>query len=141
VLEHIEDDHSAARDLARALKPGGSLLVHVPRDRWTTLSGVVHRVSDQDAWRINPGHVRMGYSPESLRDLLVGAGLEVREVETWLGKWGSLAHQIYARLEHPLPLRLLTIPITDACAALDNRFIQPAGNTVFARAVKPVRTT
>lgn len=137
VLEHIEDDLSAARDLARALRPAGDLLVHVPRDQWTTLSGVVHRVADHDAWQINPGHVRQGYSPDSIRDLLVEAGLQVRETETWLGKWGTLAHAIYARLEHPLPLRLVTIPVTDVCAALDGRHTHPAGNTVFARAVKP----
>ena len=35
--------------LARTLRPGGTLLVHVPRDQWTTRSGVVHRVSDEEA--------------------------------------------------------------------------------------------
>jgi SAM-dependent methyltransferase len=137
VLEHIQDDHAAVASLARALRPGGTLLVHVPRDRWTTWSGTVQRVPGEEAWRINPGHVRMGYSPESMRDLLAGAGLDVEQTETWLGRWGVLAHAVYTRLEHPTVLRLLSIPVTDMCAFLDARHPRPAGNTVFARAVKP----
>lgn len=136
VLEHIEDDSAAASDLARALRPGGTLLVHVPRDRWTTWSGLVHRIPDEEAWRINPGHVRQGYSPASLRELLTGAGLRVQATDTWVGRWGVLAHDVYRRLEHPAPLRLLSIPMTELCALLDARASRPEGNTVFAHAVK-----
>lgn len=136
VFEHIADDRAAARDLARALRSGGTLLVHVPRDRWVTWSGVVHHVSDDEAWRVNPGHVRQGYSPDTLRNLLSAAGLCVQEVATWLGPWGVLAHSVYERLERPVALRLLSIPVTDLCAHLDARRSQPHGNTVFARAVK-----
>ena len=137
VLEHIPDDEGAVRDLYRALRPGGTLLVHVPRDRWKTRSGVVHRFADEDAWQINAGHVRMGYSPERMGELLSGAGFTVLSVETWLGRWGTLAHEVYARLEKPTPLRALTIPVTDACAWLDMRDGTPEGNTVYAHAVKP----
>lgn len=137
VLEHIKDDRVAMTDLARALRPGGMLLVHVPRDRWTTWRGAVQRVPDEEAWRINVGHVRQGYSPESVCELLTGAGLRVEKTETWLGRWGVLAHEVYQRLEHPTPLRLLSIPVTDLCAWLDQRNSRPEGNTVFACAVKP----
>jgi hypothetical protein len=37
-----------------------------------------------------------------------------------------------------VPLRALSIPVTDACAWLDARRPDMDGNTVFARAVKPV---
>lgn len=136
VLEHIPDDVGAVRDLYRALRPGGTLLVHVPRDRWKTRSGVVHHIADEDAWRINPGHVRMGYAPERMRELLEGAGFEVRDVQTWLGRWGTLAHEVYERLESPVALRALSIPVTDACAWLDARAGTSEGNTVYVRAVK-----
>jgi SAM-dependent methyltransferase len=137
VLEHIPDDAAAVADLTRALAPGGTILVHVPRDQWTTREGEVHRVPDAEAWRINPGHVRQGYSPEAMRQLLTNAGLTVEDVQVWLGRWGTLAHSIYAKLEHPAPLRLLSVPITDICSLLDRRRPTPDGNTVFARAVKP----
>ena len=137
VLEHIEDDSAAVTDLVRALRPGGTLLVHVPRDRWRTWSGVVQRVPDSEAWRINLGHVRQGYDPDALRQLLTAAGLVVLDTQTWIGRWGVLAHAVYARLEHPLVLRLLSIPVTDLCARLDRGGAAGEGNTVFARAVKP----
>lgn len=136
VLEHIPDDLGATRDLARALKPGGTLLVHVPRDRWTTRAGVVYQYPDEDAWQVNPGHVRQGYDPANLKNLLERAGLTVEDVQTWLGRWGVLAHSVYYRLEKPSALRLLSIPVTDACAALDRRSGTAEGNTVYARALR-----
>ena len=121
VLEHIPDDRAAVAELVRALRPGGTLLVHVPRDQWTTRSGVVHRVPDDEAWRINPGHVRQGYDPDGLRGLLGSAGLSVVQIQLWVGRWGTLAHDVYSRLEHPAPLRLLSIPVTEICGRLDRR--------------------
>ena len=107
-----------------------------PADQWTTRQGVVHRVADQDAWRINSGHVRQGYSPDGIRQLLEGAGLRVLDVQLWLGKWGVLAFEVYERFEHPMPLRVLSIPVTDICARLD-RNVGEEGNAVYAHAVKP----
>ena len=137
VLEHIPDDQSALQDLVRALRPGGDLLVHVPRNRWLTRSGVVHAVPDEDAWQINIGHVRQGYSPEAMKALLSEAGLDVRDVQVWLGRWGTLAHEFYERVEQPAPLRLISLPVTDVCALLDWRDGTSDGNAVYARATKP----
>lgn len=137
VFEHIVDDAGAARDLWRALRPGGTMLVHVPRDRWLTRDGVVHRYADEDAWQINAGHVRQGYSPEGMRRLLTQAGFDVVEVQTWIGRAGTLAHSVYDRLEHPMPLRLLSVPVTDVCAWLDARHPTSEGNSVYAMARKP----
>jgi SAM-dependent methyltransferase len=136
VLEHIDDDGGAVRELARALRPGGTLLAHVPRNRWKTWHGEIKVVPDHEAWKINPGHVRMGYSPSQLRSLLASGGLEVNDVQTWLGRWGVLAHEIYGRLEHPAPFRILSIPATVAAARIESRQPFEDGNTVFARAIK-----
>jgi hypothetical protein len=108
----------------------------VPRDQWTTWTGQIRHAEPGDPW-INPDHVRMGYSPQSMGALLTGAGLRVIRTETWLGRWGVFAHAAYLRLERPAPLRLLSLPITDACAWLDQRNPSIDGNTVFAAAVKP----
>ena len=136
VLEHIDDDAGAVRDLFRALEPGGTLLVHVPRNVWTHLNGRREVVPDSEAYKINPGHVRMGYSPEGLTALLEDAGFDVRDVQLWLRRWGVLAHETYARVEPLVPLRLATIPVTDAAAMLDRFRPETEGNTVFVRAVK-----
>lgn len=137
VFEHIEEDSRAVEHLARALRPGGTLVAHVPRDRWRMRSGELLSVPPERAAEINPGHVRQGYSPEALKVLLESAGLSVESVETWIGPWGVLAYGVYTRFEHPRPLRLLSLPVTDLLAYLDARTRQPEGNTVYARAVKP----
>lgn len=137
VFEHIEDDLGAARDLHRALVPGGYLLVHVPRDVWTHRDGREERVPDEEAWRINPGHVRQGYSPGRMHGLLDDAGFEVLEQDTWLRRYGVVAHEVYTRLEHPTPLRLLSVPVTDLMSVLDRRRPAGEGNTVWTIARKP----
>jgi trans-aconitate methyltransferase len=131
VLEHIRDDSTAVRELARALRPRGRLLVHVPERTYVDSHGSVHEWTDETAWQSNPGHVRAGYTPEQLADLVIAAGLQVVSVERWNRRWSAVAHEIYARLEWPRPLRLLSIPITDVCAALDRRRPPSEGNTVW----------
>lgn len=71
VLEHIEDDKTAAGEIVRALKPGGTALIAVPSDMklW----------SDHD---VAVGHVRR-YDRSSLADLLGGAGLTVHSMDSW----------------------------------------------------------
>lgn len=61
VIEHVEDDASAARELSRVLRPGGFALVSVPRPPAP----------------YDPNHVREGYSLEQLSALLESAGLRV----------------------------------------------------------------
>jgi SAM-dependent methyltransferase len=137
VLEHITNDAAAIAGLATSLRPGGTLLVHVPRDQWMDARGHVQVVPDEEAWRINSGHVRMGYSQASLTALVEGAGLEVQTTELWLRRWGVRAHSVYARVERLVPLRLLTIPFTDIAARLDRRRPSAEGNTVWLVATKP----
>ncbi len=71
VLEHIDDDHAAASEIARILRPGGTLLVAVPCDMalWSAHDEAV-------------GHVRR-YDRGGLRDLVAGAGLEVEDLRSW----------------------------------------------------------
>ncbi len=71
VLEHISDDESAMAELARVLRPGGSMAVTVPRCgpefvNWA-LSDEYHDVPG--------GHVRI-YRQSQLVDRLQGAGLK-----------------------------------------------------------------
>jgi SAM-dependent methyltransferase len=63
VLEHLDDDLAAARELRRVLKPGGLLLVTVPAYRWLW--------SDHD---VALGH-RRRYRRGEVRGLLARAGL------------------------------------------------------------------
>jgi 2-polyprenyl-3-methyl-5-hydroxy-6-metoxy-1,4-benzoquinol methylase len=138
VLEHIEDDLGAARDLWKALKPGGTILVHVPSGYWRSHDGTVVVVPDDEAWKVHSGHVRSGYTPERMSKLLTDAGFEVVDAQRWIGKYGAYAHHFYSRFEHPVFMRALTVPVTDICAALDARRPDDGlGNSTYVRAIKP----
>ncbi|MEX2659943.1 MAG: class I SAM-dependent methyltransferase [Acidimicrobiales bacterium] len=138
VLEHIEDDVGALRALRDALETGGTLLIHVPAIPYTDRKGGQHWVADEDAWRINAGHVRHGYRPDDLRERVETAGFEVVAIERWNRHWSTWAHDAYARLERPAVLRLLSVPITDVLATFDRRRPPTEGNTLWMVARRPL---
>ncbi len=72
VLEHIEDDASAAKAIFETLRPGGTFLVAVPADPklW----------SDHD---VAVSHVRRYTRPELL-DVLITAGFVIEDVRSWM---------------------------------------------------------
>jgi SAM-dependent methyltransferase len=71
VLEHLPEDSRAMRELARVLKPGGSIAITVPR--WGP-EKVCWALSDE--YHANEGgHIRI-YRGDQLRERLEQAGLE-----------------------------------------------------------------
>ena len=72
VLEHLQDDHAATKDVFSALRPGGTFLVAVPCDMklWS-------------AHDVAVGHVRRYTRPELLA-LLTGAGFTIDDVRSWM---------------------------------------------------------
>jgi len=73
VMEHIEDDAGAAAELARVLRPGGTLAVTVPS--WFPEQVCWKLSADYHAPAVPGGHVRI-YSRSGLEQRLAGAGLE-----------------------------------------------------------------
>jgi SAM-dependent methyltransferase len=71
VLEHISEDHLAAAEIARVLRPGGIALIAVPCDLalWSAHDDAV-------------GHVRR-YDRRGLTSLILGAGLEIEDIWSW----------------------------------------------------------
>jgi SAM-dependent methyltransferase len=74
VIEHIDDDRHAARELGRLLKPGGRAIFSVP--------ALPELYSEFDEVQ---GH-RRRYTGESLRACLEGAGLIIEDM-LWWGQW------------------------------------------------------
>lgn len=72
VLEHIEQDELALRNMARALRPSGSLVIAVPQHRWLW--------SQADDYA---GHVRR-YRRAELVDKVRAAGLQVEYVSSFV---------------------------------------------------------
>lgn len=65
VIEHIDDDQTSLNNLARALRPGGKMLISVPQHPW------LWSVTDEAAC-----HVRR-YTSDELIDKIQRAGLKV----------------------------------------------------------------
>ncbi len=70
VLEHIEDDEGAMAELARVLKPGGTMAITVPRFG----PELINWALSEEYYETPGGHVRM-YRRSTLLDRLAGAGL------------------------------------------------------------------
>lgn len=67
MLEHVADDEAFAAELARVTKPRGRLIVNTPHPKDTALRRVRHAIGQTDE---KHGHLRPGYTPESLAALL-----------------------------------------------------------------------
>jgi len=84
-LEHIPDDRAFARELERILKPGGHVIVNVPHlQPGSPLNRFRHRIGLTDEWH---GHLRPGYTVESLRDTL-GPRFRIERAVTY-SRFGS----------------------------------------------------
>ncbi|HUF34625.1 MAG TPA: class I SAM-dependent methyltransferase [Gemmatimonadales bacterium] len=86
-LEHIPDDAAFADELARILKPGGSVIINVPHLKPGSLvNRLRHRIGLTDEWH---GHLRPGYREEDLRRLL-GPPFEIERAITYSGTFSEL---------------------------------------------------
>ena len=132
VLEHIEQDSAALESMARLVEPGGRIVLWVP--------GYMQLYGDFDRL---VGHVRR-YTPTTLRQAIVGAGLEPSEVRP-VNLLGAIAWWLVVRrggVGSPRPELLQTydrfvVPIT---RALESRVTPPFGQSVLGVATVPAST-
>jgi 2-polyprenyl-3-methyl-5-hydroxy-6-metoxy-1,4-benzoquinol methylase len=67
MLEHVSDETTFVAELTRITKPGGRLVVNTPHLKRTLLRRFRGALGQTDE---KHGHLRSGYTPESLRELL-----------------------------------------------------------------------
>jgi SAM-dependent methyltransferase len=79
ILEHLEDDRGFVLELSRILKPNGILVLNVPQVKNSCLRKLRLRLGQTDE---KHGHLRQGYTEESLSKLLQGE-FEIREQHTY----------------------------------------------------------
>jgi SAM-dependent methyltransferase len=71
VIEHLSDDKKVVRSFYERLNPGGVLHLNTPNAEHP--DNIAHHLDEKE----EGGHVRPGYTWESLRELLEGAGFEI----------------------------------------------------------------
>lgn len=69
MLEHVADESGFVSELARVTRPGGRLVVNTPHLKRTALRRLRHALGQTDE---KHGHLRPGYTPERLAELLGG---------------------------------------------------------------------
>jgi SAM-dependent methyltransferase len=129
VLEHIKDDLTAMKHLARGLKPGGRLLLWVPASP---------RLYSEFDRRI--GHYRR-YGVEDLASLAQAVGLEVRDIRH-VNLVGALAWWLLARQLRRTPtkeggVRLYDTVFVPIMQRLEARWRPPFGQSIFSVAARP----
>jgi len=96
VLEHIPDDRSAVFALCALTRPGGILVLTVPR-----VSPFAARVENSF------DHVRIGYTEESLRAMLESAGFQILKTGHFFKMFGRMAWAADRILRHFTALKAL----------------------------------
>lgn len=119
VLEHLDDDQAAVREIRRILKPGGLLVITVPALRWLW--------SD---WDVTLHHRRRYHEPE-LRRLLAGVGLEIIQCRyiNWIALLPIALVRLKRRMFPPAPGATRAedqVPRTPLNALLYYLFVIPA---------------
>lgn len=79
MLEHVADEAAFAAELARITRPAGRLVVNTPHLKHTALRRVRHALGQTDE---KHGHLRPGYTPESLSAVLA-AGFDLDRQRTY----------------------------------------------------------
>lgn len=101
-LAEIPDDAAVATELARVLRPGGLLVIHVPHADWVpVLSG------SPRTWR---REVRHGYTEDSVCALLQAAGLRITSVRGSMRTPVMLTQEVVNRTASPV-MRLALYPL------------------------------
>jgi SAM-dependent methyltransferase len=153
MLEHVPDEAAFVAELARITRPGGRLVVNTPHLKRTLLRRFRHAIGQTDA---RHGHLRPGYTPERLRELLAG-GFDLESHRTYsrffselldglvnwaverLGKKGSAKGMVVTRTDvtrHRRLFRLwsLLYPIVWALSRLDALVPWTSGYMLIATA-------
>lgn len=136
VLEHLHEDEAMLAKIATVLKPGGTVVIHVPLRHQ-----VQRRILPWFRAHTVHDHVRDEYLPHEIVDKITRAGLDVQRLAYGFGWWGELSFELNNLFWQSRALRtltaLLTLPVSllagyrDACSPL------PFGNSMVLLASRP----
>lgn len=134
ILEHIEDDESAIKNLKEALKPGGYLIISTPSDL-------------DEAAKFTSEHIRAGYNKKELENKLQQIGFHIVKSSYTYGTYGALSWKLLIKIPLQLiaekfyPLLpfyyLLVYPLAEILMRLDMKTDNKMGTGILIVAQKP----
>jgi len=153
IIEHIEDDVGFLRRYLRALKPGGYLVLHVPKrhqEQWRLLPAFrqfhVHgfvrdKHTDEGIHHVRVhGHVRDEYTVEELGQVAEKAGFKILDLHETVGHWGEISFELNQLFWRYPALRyffaLLTYPIAVPMGYIDASRNHTTGNSLLLTATR-----
>lgn len=110
ILEHVDRDVDALREIRRVLKPGGLALITVPHANypfwWDPINKTLETLFHTHIGRgplagIWAFHVRL-YTPEQLREAALAAGFEIEEERSFTHRAFPFVHNLLYGLGKPL---------------------------------------
>ena len=132
VLEHIEDDVTTLKRLARLVEPGGRIVLWVP--------GYMQLYGDFDR---RVGHVRR-YTPDTLRGAIDSAGLlssTIRPVNLLGGiAWWLAVRRGGVGSPNPRLVSVYDAVVVPITRALERRMTPPFGQSILGVATVPTST-
>lgn len=144
VMEHIDDDAGAAAELARVLKPGGTIAVTVPS--WLPEQICWALTDEYHAPHVPGGHVRI-YTEASLRRRLRDAGLHpggahhahaLHSPYWWLKCAVGTTNDEHPLVQAYLKLLIWDIAKAPAVTRIADRLLNPVlGKSLVVYAEKP----
>lgn len=140
VLEHIEDDRKVLRNLFRALRPGGIIIVTSPSIPQRKHLWLVHWREKRIGFHPSEyGHVRDGYSQRDIEEKFQHAGGRVLSSYFTFGVFGTLAFDMFFVIgdNEPNPVVFaLLFPLLLALGRLDLHLASETGSAILAIGTK-----
>lgn len=153
MIEHIEDDVGFLRRCHKALRPGGHLVLHVPKrhqEHWRLIpafrghgvySFVREKAVEEGTRQVHVhGHVRDEYTAQELCHVVREAGFEITHLRETIGRWGEVSFELNQLFWRYPTVRyicaVLTYPIAVPLGYLDVLTDAAQGNSLLLTAVK-----
>ncbi len=127
VLEHIDDDFGATENFSNSLTRRGILIIHVPQKFQK------HPFRKME-WKGH--HVREGYIPQELINLLESENLKILQVHHTFGIFGALTDEIDYTLWRVRPIWLIVYPLLLLFSFIDVSTTYSRGNGILIKAIR-----